>query len=735
MAAGKRSSVPINPPTPRRNSASINPSTPRRPYPKKKGQKTQDQEQEQSQQMGCNAKATCGVFGHMYSRKAGLADMRRRSLSMIDVITDRLEEDSGRFYRRYITSAAAISFLYWKFIQPITFASDTSEVDGLLINTWSEARWEFAFLVTIGYLFVVFAGIRYMERRQPAQKLVFEYMLVYNILQVILNGQLAYLILREVLQLGLEYPWGNSVEVSSPKLSALLWLQYHYRQLDLLDTVFIVFRKKFSRLFSMHIVLKLIHMWGWFFACRYASGGDTYFPALMNAACQAIVYVYYAISMLPCIQKLFPLKKARFTEVQVFQFVVCGVHAMYVLVRGCLPRSIYVVNLLVMAVSMVLYVDFGKEQPRLRNISKSKKVQAQEQTNKEHLTFCFDSSAWLYAYHWGVAQWIQENVLPEGISPESASSDAYPKGLSFSGSSGGALVAATLAGGLGARDIFEFVLTRAHPVARRNPFKIAACCAEALNSFLPEDNTHKYYTTSFSNRLRVLITRVSLRFPFVTGECVNQLSNREDAFATLAASAHIPGVNLCPYRHRGRYYFDGMMWSSIFVPWQAAEDSHLIKVTALGGPLADISAPASPTWWALLPPDVDILRGLFWIGYRDAGRWFHQPPTDPSCRCNCSSRQRNDPDEDGEDPLIKARGEKYRLAQKLLDNRAQKQRSPRGTPSWEMPEIDPVTGRPVNEFIELYEAAVRQSYKQAAMSGFAVATAAVAWLFVKTFAA
>jgi hypothetical protein len=29
-------------------------------------------------------------------------------------------------------------------------------------------------------------------------------------------------------------------------------------------------------------------MWGWFFACRYACGGDTYFPASVNAATRAV---------------------------------------------------------------------------------------------------------------------------------------------------------------------------------------------------------------------------------------------------------------------------------------------------------------------------------------------------------------------------------------------------------------------------------------------------------------
>jgi len=34
-------------------------------------------------------------------------------------------------------------------------------------------------------------------------------------------------------------------------------------------------------------------MWGWFFACRYACGGDTYFPASINAATRADAWYSY----------------------------------------------------------------------------------------------------------------------------------------------------------------------------------------------------------------------------------------------------------------------------------------------------------------------------------------------------------------------------------------------------------------------------------------------------------
>merc|ERR1712032_1694979 len=114
-----------------------------------------------------------------------------------------------------------------------------------------------------------------------------------------------------------------------------------------------------------------------------------------------------------------------------------------------------------MGASLLLYADFGGDHPRLGRRSETEQ-------DPSRLTFRFDSSGWFYVYHFGVAQWLKEHLLPEGLTPEDASTDKYPKTLAFSGSSGGALVAGALAAGINIRNLFEFVLGQ-HPACRRNP--------------------------------------------------------------------------------------------------------------------------------------------------------------------------------------------------------------------------------------------------------------------------
>lgn len=106
-----------------------------------------------------------------------------------------------------------------------------------------------------------------------------------------------------------------------------------------------------------------------------------------------------------------------------------------------------------------------------------------------------------------------------------------------------------------------------HPACRRNPFRMFTAVESALGKFLP-----KNAAATLSGRVRVLLTRVCWRPPWVTGEYVDQFESFDDVFHTLRASCHVPGLNLFPYGVRKggevRRYFDGLMWSSLLVPWQ-----------------------------------------------------------------------------------------------------------------------------------------------------------------------
>ena len=111
---------------------------------------------------------------------------------------------------------------------------------------------------------------------------------------------------------------------------------------------------------------------------------------------------------------------------------------------------------------------------------------------KRRLTFSFDSSGWLYVYHLGAAHYIQTQLMPHLPEDE----------LSFSGSSGGALVACALCTGISIEELARYVIDR-YPECRFNPWRMLPSAESAMERFLPEDAA-----LLAEGRLRVLLTRV-----------------------------------------------------------------------------------------------------------------------------------------------------------------------------------------------------------------------------------
>jgi len=662
------------------------------------------------------------MFKHMFQKQPRLAEIRRRAVTLIDVVSER--EVNGPLRPHRLLAASAVSMAYWCSVPALRdwgidrWFREAAE-DGPYSHAggpWAEVGWGPITVVTMAYFFAIFAGVRAMERRPPVQKRIFEYMIIYNAMQVFASAILGFNLWREAFRLRFPYPWGNALDASptSYRLGMLLWCQYHRTQLELVDTLFVILRKKFHQMSFLHIFLRLVHTWGWFFVCRYACGGDSYFPAAVNCSCQFVVYLYYTLSLINARGVPF-VRRARVSEVQVMQFIICGVHATYVLINGHLPRAVATWSLLVMCSGLFLYVDFEGHQrhPSLGPRSRSSR---DDEAHLERLTFRFDSSGWFYVYHFGVAAFLEDYIIPKNLSEDDYCSSKFPQNVAFSGSSGGSLVAAALACGVPIRGLFEFVMAQ-HGACARNPFRMFTAVEDAMNNFLPAN-----CAKSMTGRVRVLLTRISWRPPFVTGEVVDRFVSLQDVFGRLRASCHVPGLHLFPYRHPAGRYFDGLVWSSLLVAWSGDRPDLVVKVSAIGAPLTDMRAPVSPVWWCILPPDVDTLRGLFWLGYKDAARWFTEPPHDPLdlCKCRSSShsvrrRSRNGSSDSTDsttedDTLSASRFAKHDAARKLL------LRTP-GPLEDLLPTVDPATGQSVAQLIACYRRTVDQTSRRVCRLG------------------
>ena len=245
---------------------------------------------------------------------------------------------------------------------------------------------------------------------------------------------------------------------------------------------------------------------------------------------------------------------------------------------------------------------------------------------KRRLTFSFDSSGWLYVYHLGAAHYIQTQLIPHLPEDE----------LSFSGSSGGALVACALCTGISIEELARFIIDR-QPECRFNPWRMLPCVESAMEHFLPEDAA-----PMAEGRLRVLLTRVQLGWmvPLLWPEVISRFGSRAELAQVLRASCHIPVLGgLLPFRidgdeaepggkggkvKGGARYCDGLFWPSVLWSWRAFNASDtLLKVSGLGWPTAHVGPPVPmPLQWVVLPPSQRMLWRLFALGYHDTARFW-----------------------------------------------------------------------------------------------------------------
>eukprot|EP00928_Gymnodinium_smaydae_P081301 TRINITY_DN6484_c0_g1_i1.p1 TRINITY_DN6484_c0_g1~~TRINITY_DN6484_c0_g1_i1.p1 ORF type:complete len:759 (+),score=100.43 TRINITY_DN6484_c0_g1_i1:60-2336(+) len=630
------------------------------------------------------------MFSHMFAEEATAtaAAARRRAMMLVDVLVERHSE--GPLRGRWLGASALITCCYLRYALPVysswgashlESSMDPSAFDEIVGGAYSQVSFGVLILVTSVYISLLSFSARIMATRMPVKRVIFETLAVHNMTQTLMNLYVFVQLLRHARLQGFQTLWGNQFLYSrdSHSLGYYIWLHYHCCQLELFDTLFVVLRKKHDKITSLHVLLRLLNMWAWYFACRYACGGDAYFPAAVNAITRAVVYAFYSLSLLTKNGVPF-VRKARITGVQILQFGICALHALYCLYTFWdmhIPRIVLVLYFCVMMIGLVLYTDFHYQ------------VEGKSETipsSSRRVCFSFDSSGWFYCYHFGVAAWVREHMIPEDVSPETV--DKFPSELTFSGSSGGALVSGVIAMGLQPAEIFEKVLSKRHE-CRYNPFRMLPAAEDVLRTCMPS-NAWK----SVTGRIRVLLSRVSLKYPFFTAEVVTSFKTNEDVFHALRASCHVPVIaGMGPYRYDGHSYFDGMFWPHMLVSWKGSQDDHKIRVSAFSSPSSDIKPPVLPQWWSIFPPEEEILRGIFWMGYRDTARCFKEPkrPVIDMCACRKSSED----DSHGHE-----HSEAWKATRKLF------LRTPAER---DLPEVDKFTGKDPREFVSACEGAVERN--------------------------
>nr|AWJ25041.1 fatty acid elongase [Nilaparvata lugens] len=191
-------------------------------------------------------------------------------------------------------------------------------------------------IVAIFLFFTYYLGPKYMRGRQPyrLEKIV----IIYNFLQMIFNGYLVVNVVR-LCYWPLRYSlWCQPVETgTSPREVALtdfVWLYYMSKIIDVLDTVFIILRKKYSQLTLLHVYhhagMILISWCG----IKYVPGGQSLITGVTNCFVHVVMYGYYLLTL---VDKRYASSwwKKHITQMQMFQFFIICVHHSISAVSDC----------------------------------------------------------------------------------------------------------------------------------------------------------------------------------------------------------------------------------------------------------------------------------------------------------------------------------------------------------------------------------------------------------------
>ncbi|KAL4225491.1 hypothetical protein ACF0H5_016181 [Mactra antiquata] len=222
--------------------------------------------------------------------------------------------------------------LYQKAIIP-----DERTQDWLLISTiWPTV------MITTTYLTVILGGQRLMKHQEAFQ--LNTVMMVYNFLLVLLNAYIFY-----ELSITTWFNWSFSkvcmpVEkntISSDRLARACWWFFFSKSIELIDTVFFMFRKKNNQISFLHLYHHFTMPLIWYVGVKYVPGGESYFSASINSGIHVLMYTYYLLSAMgPQMQKYLWWKRYM-TVMQLMQFWGILFHTSYAIYKDCGYPNMY----------------------------------------------------------------------------------------------------------------------------------------------------------------------------------------------------------------------------------------------------------------------------------------------------------------------------------------------------------------------------------------------------------
>eukprot|EP00035_Acanthoeca_spectabilis_P035650 m.35737 g.35737 ORF g.35737 m.35737 type:complete len:287 (+) comp7471_c0_seq1:56-916(+) len=157
-------------------------------------------------------------------------------------------------------------------------------------------------------------------------------MAVYNIAQVGLCGYMMYGAILAYTTRGYS-PICNVYDKENPAVASILWVFYMSKILDFFDTLFIVLRRKWVQLSTLHVYHHFSIFLMYWVNLNAGYDGDIYYTIVANSFVHFVMYFYYFLTSLN-VPVPIRVKKA-ITQLQMGQFLTMNAQALYIRYNNC----------------------------------------------------------------------------------------------------------------------------------------------------------------------------------------------------------------------------------------------------------------------------------------------------------------------------------------------------------------------------------------------------------------
>ncbi|XP_066039751.1 very long chain fatty acid elongase 4-like isoform X1 [Chamaea fasciata] len=146
-----------------------------------------------------------------------------------------------------------------------------------------------------------------------------------------LGGQ-GYSVVENVLILGKAL---NAVPCAAQQMARVCWWFFFSKVIELLDTVFLILRKKQEQVTFLHVYHHGSMLFNWWSGVKYVPGGQAFFIGMLNSFVHIFMYGYYALASLGPRMHRYLWWKRYLTILQMCQFVAIAAHSSYNLFTEC----------------------------------------------------------------------------------------------------------------------------------------------------------------------------------------------------------------------------------------------------------------------------------------------------------------------------------------------------------------------------------------------------------------